>query len=66
MDNYLSFDTKIGPRNNSIAKLEAFFAVRCLYTELNDGATESTRSIIGLPWQYCKTKWRPGKVFLLL
>ena len=33
MDNYLSFDTKIGPRNNSIAMLEAFFAVRCLYKE---------------------------------
>ena len=34
MDNYLSFDTKIGLRNHSIAKLEAFFAVRCLYTEI--------------------------------
>ena len=34
MDNYLSFDTKIGPRNHSVAKLEAFFAVCCLYTEI--------------------------------
>ena len=33
MDNYLSFDTKIGLRNHPIAKL-AFFAVRCLYTEI--------------------------------
>ena len=34
MDNYLSFDTKIRPRNHSVAKLEAFFAVCCLYTEI--------------------------------
>ena len=33
MNNYLSFDTKIGPKNHSIAKLEAIFAVRCLNTE---------------------------------
>ena len=31
---YLSFDTKIGPRTNSVPKLEAFFAVHCLYTEI--------------------------------
>ena len=34
MDNYLSFDTKFGPRNHSIAKLGTFFAVRCLYMEI--------------------------------
>ena len=48
MNNYLSFDTKIRPKNHSIAKIKAFFVHK-----LNDGAvTESTQSFIGLPWQY--------------
>ena len=36
MDNYLSFDTKIRPRNHSFAKLEAFIVFT---RKLNDGAT---------------------------
>ena len=53
IDNYLALDTKIGLRNYSIVKLEAFFAVRFCTRILNNGAiTESTRRFIGLPWQY--------------
>ena len=50
MDNYLSFDTKIGPRNHYIAKLGAFFICT---QRLNNGAvTESTRKVHGTSLGY--------------